>query len=52
VNEEAQAAAAVLGHNYPGSDWYRDSYALLTGKGLEPDASEGSWISRTWRTIF
>ena len=52
VNDEAQAAAAVLGHNYPGSNWYRDSYALLTGKGLEPDEGEGTWISRTWRTIF
>ncbi|MEQ9642950.1 MAG: outer membrane protein assembly factor BamD [Alphaproteobacteria bacterium] len=52
VNDEAQAAAAVLGHNYPGSDWYRDSYALLTGKGLAPEDSEGSWISRTWRAVF
>jgi outer membrane protein assembly factor BamD len=52
VNEEAQSAAAVLGHNYPGSTWYRDSYALLTGKGLTPEESEGSWISRTWRAVF
>ena len=26
LNEEAQTAAAVLGYNYPGSDWYEDSY--------------------------
>ncbi len=25
INEEAQAAGAVLGYNYPGSDWYQDS---------------------------
>ncbi|MDX1575258.1 MAG: outer membrane protein assembly factor BamD [Kiloniellales bacterium] len=31
VFEEAQANAAVLGYNYPGSEWYADSYALLTG---------------------
>lgn len=28
---EAKAAAAVLGYNYPGTAWYIDSYALLTG---------------------
>jgi outer membrane protein assembly factor BamD len=52
VTEEAQAAAAVLGHNYPGSNWYRDSYALLTGQGLAPDASQKSWISRTFSKLF
>ncbi len=30
VIEEARQTAAVLGYNYPGSDWYEDSYALLT----------------------
>ena len=34
---EAQATAAVLGYNYPGSDWYVDSYALLTGIDLIPE---------------
>jgi outer membrane protein assembly factor BamD len=28
---EAERTAAVLGHNYPGSEWYRDSHALVTG---------------------
>jgi len=27
--EEARINAAVLGHNYPGTEWYLDSYALL-----------------------
>ncbi len=35
---EAQAAGAVLGYNYPDSDWYRMSYALLTNEGLDPNA--------------
>jgi outer membrane protein assembly factor BamD len=26
VKSEAKEAAAVLGHNFPGSDWYADSY--------------------------
>lgn len=30
--EQAKASAAVLGHNYPGSTWYQESYALLHGK--------------------
>jgi outer membrane protein assembly factor BamD len=29
---EAQKAGAVLGHNYPGSEWYLDAYALLETK--------------------
>lgn len=43
---EAQTAAAVLGHNYPESQWYKDSYALLQSGGLEPRENQGSWISR------
>ena len=30
LSEEAAKTAAVLGHNYPGSQWYQDSYALMT----------------------
>ena len=52
VVEEAQAAAAVLGHNYPGGRWYQDSYALLNGQALEPEASERSWITRLWKSMF
>ncbi len=34
--DEAQTAAAVLGHNYPDSRWYKDAYTLLQTNGLEP----------------
>lgn len=44
---EAQNAAAVLGHNYPDSQWYKDSYALLQTGGLVPKESPGSWLSNT-----
>jgi outer membrane protein assembly factor BamD len=44
--DEAQTAAAVLGHNYPESEWYKASFALLQSKGLEPRENKGSWISR------
>jgi outer membrane protein assembly factor BamD len=45
IVDEAKSTAAVLGHNFPGSEWYIDSYALLTGENLSPEESEGSWIS-------
>jgi len=32
--EQAKASAAVLGHNYPGSTWYQESYALIEGKKI------------------
>ena len=46
---EAQTAAAILGHNYPDSQWYADSYALLTKGGVQPQENRGSWISRAFR---
>jgi outer membrane protein assembly factor BamD len=46
VVDEAQNSAAVLGHNYPGSEWYVDTYAMLTGKNVRPEAKESSWLSR------
>jgi len=52
VKEEAQAMAAVLGFNYPGTQWYAESYALLTGQGLEPQEAQGSWISRVWKNLL
>nr|WP_261404062.1 outer membrane protein assembly factor BamD [Chenggangzhangella methanolivorans] len=45
---EAQTAAAILGHNYPDGDWYKQSYALLNGSGLQPQQNNDSWISRAF----
>jgi outer membrane protein assembly factor BamD len=45
---EAQTAAAVLGHNFPDSEWYQDSYKLLNKGGLSPSENKGSWISRAF----
>jgi outer membrane protein assembly factor BamD len=45
IKDEAQTAAAVLGYNFPGSEWYQDSYALLTDQNLQPEEKEGSWLS-------
>ena len=49
---EAQSVGAVLGHNFPGSEWYSYSYALLNDEELSPEAYEGSWISGVWNSVF
>ena len=41
ITDEAQAAGAVLGYNYPGSEWYENAYRLLTARGLAPKRKEG-----------
>lgn len=48
ITDEAQMSAAVLGHNFPGSRWYEDSYALLDHRNLQPQRKEGSWLSWMW----
>lgn len=56
VIEEARAAAAVLGYNYPGDEWYEDSYKLLASRGVATEADEEaikrSWLSRAFNVIF
>jgi outer membrane protein assembly factor BamD len=49
IVNEAQTAAAVLGHNFPDSKWYSHAYALLGKSGLQPKEHEGSWITQTWK---
>jgi outer membrane protein assembly factor BamD len=44
VKSEAQEAAAVLGYNFPGSDWYQDSYFLMTGEGTRPQDENRGWF--------
>ena len=51
IRREAKAAAAVLGHNYPGSRWYADSYELLTGKDVQPERAEDSWLDGIWDSL-
>lgn len=49
LTNEAQTAAAVLGHNYPSSQWYKDAYALLQKLGLEPAINQGSSLATALR---
>jgi outer membrane protein assembly factor BamD len=51
IVHEAQTAAAVLGHNFPDSRWYKDAYRLVRSGGLEPVEHKGSWISRAFSKL-
>ena len=51
ITDEAQTAAAVLGHNFPDSQWYQDAYALLKGKGLSPEENANSWIAKIYHVV-
>jgi outer membrane protein assembly factor BamD len=48
ITDEAQMSAAVLGHNFPGSRWYEDSYAVLDSRNLKPQRKANSWLSWLW----
>ena len=56
LRQDALAAGAVLGYNYPDSDWYQMSYRLLSGEGMDPnlvdEAQKRTWLQRlipVWR---
>jgi outer membrane protein assembly factor BamD len=43
IDPEARKVAAVLGYNYPGSDWYVDAYQLLTGEQIRDPDEDTDW---------
>lgn len=47
LKDEATRVAAVLGHNYPGSQWYKDSYDLLDPAQRAKLKDTRSWVDRT-----
>lgn len=49
LTQEAQTAGAILGHNYRSTEWYEDSYKLLTGQGLEPKFYKNNWLGAVYR---
>lgn len=45
LDEEAKRTASVLGHNFPGSDWYQDTFALIkTGKSATASEKSSGWL--------
>jgi outer membrane protein assembly factor BamD len=51
LTDEAQTAGAILGHNYQSTEWYEDSFALLTGRGLEAREAGSNWLSSIYRQV-
>jgi len=49
---EAQTAAAILGHNYQSSQFYKDSYDLLKKRGLKPEEKGQSWLGILYQKII
>lgn len=47
--DEAQTAGALLGYNYQGTEWYQDSFTLLTGQGLLLEPAGDNWINSIYR---
>jgi len=52
LTDEAQTAGAILGHNYQSTQWYQDSYALLTGQGLSMSSAGTNWLSSIYRQVI
>lgn len=52
LTDEAQTAGAILGYNYQSTEWYEDSFALLTGQGLEPQSIGDNWLSAIYRQMI
>lgn len=44
LDADAQRTAAVLGHNFPGNEWYEDAYAVLKTGQPASVSSEGGWF--------
>ena len=52
LTDEAQSAGAILGYNYVGSDWYLETYNLLTERQLELEPAGNGWLRKTYRQVI
>jgi outer membrane protein assembly factor BamD len=52
LTDEAQTAGAILGHNFRSTEWYQDSFALLTGQGLTLEPAGDNWLTRIYRQVL
>jgi outer membrane protein assembly factor BamD len=52
LTDEAQTSAAILGYNYQSSPFYLDSFNLLKGLGLAPEARGDSWLRTVYRQMI
>jgi outer membrane protein assembly factor BamD len=51
VVAEAQAAGAVLGHNFPQSEWYKRAYGLLKSGGVSPSMGGDTWFGKALKAL-
>jgi outer membrane protein assembly factor BamD len=52
IEDEARKVAAVLGHNFPGSEWYIDSYTIATGEDVRKNQADRGFFARAWDWVF
>jgi outer membrane protein assembly factor BamD len=52
LKEEAQKSAAVLGYNYPNSDYYKQAYGLMTPGAEIAHPEDKGVITRVWDSLF
>ena len=52
LEDEARTAGAILGHNFKSTQWYEDSFALLTGRGLTLEPAGTSWLRNVYRQVI
>ncbi|MEX1660529.1 outer membrane protein assembly factor BamD [uncultured Thioclava sp.] len=52
INDQAQTAGAILGHNFQSSPFYQDAYNLLEKKGLKPEAKGDGWLAKVYRQVI
>jgi len=50
--DEARTAGAILGHNFRATEWYEQSYKLLTGRGLTLEAAGDNWLRQVYRQMI
>lgn len=51
ITNEAETAAAILGHNFPDGEWYKNAYTLLKSNGRTPVEHPESWISKLYHAV-
>jgi len=60
LKDQARKTAAVLGYNYPGSEWYDATYTQLVDNGIAKPADKADSgepvrpgiLSRAWHAVF
>ena len=49
---EARETAAVLAFNFPGSEWYEETFALVQSGGTRNASGQGTWLGAFWRQVI